>query len=315
MSADLLRVGAQLDALIAAGARAFHVNVMDAHFVPNLTRRRRTSHGRVAGAVHAAGGPGGRAPDGRPAAARRSRLFADAADAITRPRGGRPAPAPPPGRDPRGGVPRRVWRVNPGTPVEHVAELADELDYVNVLAVEPGLRRPGLHPRPPRAGSSGCARLLPDRVADRGRRRHRPRDAARRSRDAGADDVRVGVVDLRRRRPGRRVRATSRPWRPGERLGGGAGRARAGARAGAARPGRVSPNPLVGAVVLRDGETVAEGWHEGPGLPHAEAAALAAAGGGRARRHAWSARWSPAPTRGARRPAPTPWWRPASPGW
>jgi diaminohydroxyphosphoribosylaminopyrimidine deaminase/5-amino-6-(5-phosphoribosylamino)uracil reductase len=42
--------------------------------------------------------------------------------------------------------------------------------------------------------------------------------------------------------------------------------------------GRVSPNPLVGAVVLRDGETVAEGWHEGPGLPHAEAAALAAAG-------------------------------------
>ena len=42
--------------------------------------------------------------------------------------------------------------------------------------------------------------------------------------------------------------------------------------------GRVSPNPLVGAVVLRGGETVAEGWHDGPGLPHAEAAALAAAG-------------------------------------
>ena len=42
--------------------------------------------------------------------------------------------------------------------------------------------------------------------------------------------------------------------------------------------GRVSPNPLVGAVVLRDGEIVAEGWHEGPGLPHAEAMALAAAG-------------------------------------
>lgn len=42
--------------------------------------------------------------------------------------------------------------------------------------------------------------------------------------------------------------------------------------------GRVSPNPLVGAVVLRDGEIVAEGWHEGPGLPHAEAMALAVAG-------------------------------------
>lgn len=42
--------------------------------------------------------------------------------------------------------------------------------------------------------------------------------------------------------------------------------------------GRVSPNPLVGAVILRDGEVVAEGWHEGPGLPHAEAMALSRAG-------------------------------------
>jgi diaminohydroxyphosphoribosylaminopyrimidine deaminase / 5-amino-6-(5-phosphoribosylamino)uracil reductase len=42
--------------------------------------------------------------------------------------------------------------------------------------------------------------------------------------------------------------------------------------------GRVSPNPLVGAVVLREGVTVAEGWHEGPGQPHAEVVALAAAG-------------------------------------
>lgn len=42
--------------------------------------------------------------------------------------------------------------------------------------------------------------------------------------------------------------------------------------------GRVSPNPLVGAVVLRGDITVAEGWHEGPGLPHAEAMALASAG-------------------------------------
>lgn len=42
--------------------------------------------------------------------------------------------------------------------------------------------------------------------------------------------------------------------------------------------GRVSPNPLVGAVVLRDGVVVGEGWHEGPGLPHAEVMALRAAG-------------------------------------
>ena len=42
--------------------------------------------------------------------------------------------------------------------------------------------------------------------------------------------------------------------------------------------GRVCPNPMVGCVVVRDGEVVGEGWHEGPGTPHAEAMALAKAG-------------------------------------
>jgi diaminohydroxyphosphoribosylaminopyrimidine deaminase/5-amino-6-(5-phosphoribosylamino)uracil reductase len=42
--------------------------------------------------------------------------------------------------------------------------------------------------------------------------------------------------------------------------------------------GLVSPNPMVGAVVVRDGRVVGEGWHEGPGTPHAEVRALAAAG-------------------------------------
>jgi diaminohydroxyphosphoribosylaminopyrimidine deaminase/5-amino-6-(5-phosphoribosylamino)uracil reductase len=40
--------------------------------------------------------------------------------------------------------------------------------------------------------------------------------------------------------------------------------------------GRVSPNPLVGAVVVRDGEVVGEGWHAEYGAPHAEREALAA---------------------------------------
>ena len=42
--------------------------------------------------------------------------------------------------------------------------------------------------------------------------------------------------------------------------------------------GRVSPNPMVGAVVVLDGEVVGEGWHEGPGTDHAEVMALRAAG-------------------------------------
>jgi len=39
--------------------------------------------------------------------------------------------------------------------------------------------------------------------------------------------------------------------------------------------GRVSPNPLVGAVVVRDGDVVGEGWHAELGGLHAERAALA----------------------------------------
>lgn len=42
--------------------------------------------------------------------------------------------------------------------------------------------------------------------------------------------------------------------------------------------GTTAPNPVVGAVLVRDGEVVGEGWHERPGGPHAEVVALAAAG-------------------------------------
>ena len=42
--------------------------------------------------------------------------------------------------------------------------------------------------------------------------------------------------------------------------------------------GLASPNPMVGAVVVSGGVVVGEGWHEGPGTPHAEAMALDEAG-------------------------------------
>ena len=44
--------------------------------------------------------------------------------------------------------------------------------------------------------------------------------------------------------------------------------------------GHVSPNPSVGAVIVRGDEVIGEGWHDGPGLPHAEPVAIAAAGDG-----------------------------------
>lgn len=42
--------------------------------------------------------------------------------------------------------------------------------------------------------------------------------------------------------------------------------------------GRTSPNPLVGAVVVKDGKIIAEGYHKKAGGPHAEIHALDAAG-------------------------------------
>ncbi|HWQ24151.1 MAG TPA: bifunctional diaminohydroxyphosphoribosylaminopyrimidine deaminase/5-amino-6-(5-phosphoribosylamino)uracil reductase RibD [Gaiellaceae bacterium] len=42
--------------------------------------------------------------------------------------------------------------------------------------------------------------------------------------------------------------------------------------------GTTHPNPVVGAVVVREGEVVGEGWHERRGEAHAEVRALAAAG-------------------------------------
>jgi len=42
--------------------------------------------------------------------------------------------------------------------------------------------------------------------------------------------------------------------------------------------GTTYPNPVVGAVVVRDGEVIGEGWHERKGGPHAEIVALDAAG-------------------------------------
>jgi ribulose-phosphate 3-epimerase len=135
MSADMLRLGEQLGALIAAGTRAVHVDVMDMHFVPNLTVGPDFTRA-IAGPVHEAGGT----VDVHLMVARPAEvigLFAPFADAITVHVEADPHPHRLLGAIREAGCAAGL-ALNPGTPVEHVAELAAEVDYVNVLAVNPG---------------------------------------------------------------------------------------------------------------------------------------------------------------------------------
>ena len=136
LSADFARLGAQVEEVMAAGARLIHVDVMDGHFVPPITIGSLVA-GSIADQVHDAGG----AVDVHLMIARPENHieeFAKAgADSITfhseaTPHANRTLTAI-----------RELGclagiAVNPGTPAEAVRELAGYADVVLCMTVNPG---------------------------------------------------------------------------------------------------------------------------------------------------------------------------------
>jgi len=133
LSADFARLGEEIRAAEAAGADMIHVDVMDGHFVPNLTIgpmvvKALKPHAKIPLDVHLMIAP----VDPYIAA------FADAgADIVTfhpeaGPHAHRTAQAI------RAAGPKVGLSLNPGTPISVLEQLIDDIDLVLVMSVNPG---------------------------------------------------------------------------------------------------------------------------------------------------------------------------------
>ena len=210
LSADFSRLGDDVEAVLNAGARVVHIDVMDGHFVPNITigplvvkALQPLVHGAGAlldvhlmiehpeqyvGAFAAAGAD--MIVVHQEACVHLHRVLAQIREA-----------------GPLAGV-----ALNPATPIETLSEARYSCDMVLIMSVEPRVRRSGLHPDLHRQDRPR-PRLPARERHHRGRRR---RDGAQRRR------ARRG----RRELAGRRLERLRRPGYRGALLGSGAGRRR-----------------------------------------------------------------------------------------
>ncbi|MCB0874120.1 MAG: ribulose-phosphate 3-epimerase [Thermoleophilia bacterium] len=146
MSADMANLGAQLEALMDAGARVFHIDVMDGHFVPNLT-----VGPDFTAAVARVVRPRGGVVDVHLMVERPGYLidlFAPHADAISV-----HVEADPHVHRLLGEIRKRDVlagaAINPGTPLTALEPLAGLIDYVNCMSVNPGFAGQSFIPTTP----------------------------------------------------------------------------------------------------------------------------------------------------------------------